>query len=62
MQSETIDLTDLRQRGDGITNVFARSGAMARFKEQADKSANFIDVDGLPYIGQVNNSQCKSSR
>ena len=53
MQSETIDLTELRQRGDGITNIFARSGAMARFKEQADKTANFVDSDGLPYIGQV---------
>jgi hypothetical protein len=53
MQSETIDLTELRQRGDGITNFFARSDAMARFKEQADKTANFVDSDGLPYIGQV---------
>lgn len=52
-KSETIDLTELRQRGDGVTNVFARSGAMARFKEQADKSANFIDIDGLPYVGQT---------
>ncbi|KAG0595858.1 hypothetical protein M758_UG204100 [Ceratodon purpureus] len=52
-KSETIDLTELRQRGDGITNVFARSGALARFKEQADKTANFVDSDGLPYIGQV---------
>ncbi|KAG0595859.1 hypothetical protein M758_UG204100 [Ceratodon purpureus] len=52
-KSETIDLTELRQRGDGITNVFARSGALARFKEQADKTANFVDSDGLPYIGQT---------
>lgn len=53
LQSETIDLTQLRQKGDGVSNIFSKPGASSRFKEQADKDAKFIDSDGLPYIGQV---------
>ncbi|CAK9217456.1 unnamed protein product [Sphagnum troendelagicum] len=52
-KSETIDLTHLRQKGDGIVNVFGRPAASSRFKETAEKDAKFIDSDGLPHIGQA---------
>lgn len=54
LQSETIDLTAIRQRGDGIISMFGKAGeSTGKFKEQADSKEKFIDRDGLPFIGQV---------
>lgn len=46
LQTETIDLNEEGSRADRSSKIFRRSAA--------DKSAHsLIDVDGLPYIGQV---------
>ena len=46
MQTETIDLTEEGSRSDRSQKEFKRSAL--------DRSADsLIDVDGLPYIGQV---------
>ncbi|GLJ25400.1 hypothetical protein SUGI_0486220 [Cryptomeria japonica] len=45
-QTETIDLTENRERHDRILKLFARSNKDASL-------SRFIDTDGLPYIGQI---------
>ncbi|BBN05770.1 DNA-directed RNA polymerase I subunit RPA2 [Marchantia polymorpha subsp. ruderalis] len=62
-KTETIDLTRMRRKGDGIVNVFARSDAAGGPKRGAPpvQNSNFVDTDGLPYIGQTlveNNPYC----
>ncbi|CAM6092481.1 unnamed protein product [Calypogeia fissa] len=51
-KTETIDLTKLRRKGDGIVNVFGRSDG-SKNGALATQYTNYIDVDGLPHIGQV---------
>jgi DNA-directed RNA polymerase I subunit RPA2 len=43
-KSKYIDLSDLKVRGQGITNRFASRGG---------KFAQTIDLDGLPHVGQL---------
>ena len=46
LQTDTIDLTDEGSRSDRAGKTFQRS--------KVDRSADsLIDVDGLPYLGQV---------
>ncbi|KAJ7532498.1 hypothetical protein O6H91_13G006400 [Diphasiastrum complanatum] len=53
-KSETVDLTEMRQRGDGIVNVFSRSdGQAGRRTVSGMDQTSFIDRDGLPHVGQV---------
>lgn len=54
-KTETIDLKPLRARGDAITTGFGRGPK--RVKRTPEKPGHekedFIDVDGLPHVGQV---------
>lgn len=55
-KTETIDLKPLRARGDAITTEFKRRAKTpSKGPPKKDDSApeNFIDVDGLPFVGQV---------
>lgn len=55
-KTETIDLKPLRARGDAITTEFRRGSKKARPAapgKSGDPIEKFIDVDGLPHVGQV---------
>lgn len=49
-KTETIDLTKMRQKGDGCINKFARAAPPPG--RSYNPEAKFLDSDGLPYIGQ----------
>lgn len=52
MQTETVDLTRLRRKGDGIVYQFKRAEDSRKVPYHSAKD-QFIDRDGLPFIGQV---------
>lgn len=55
VQTESIDLSDQKNRSGGSNRSFRRSAD--------DKSAHsHIDADGLPYVGQVNHCFLSSLR
>ena len=60
-KTETVDLKPLRAKGDAITTEFRKGPKRAKWagaeKDEQDPD-NYIDVDGLPYVGQVGRAVC----
>ncbi|GBG84447.1 hypothetical protein CBR_g38732 [Chara braunii] len=52
-KTEQIDLTSLHAKGDGINNVFGRADSRGgkAYAARSKNDANFVDEDGLPFIG-----------
>ncbi|KAI5063258.1 hypothetical protein GOP47_0021805, partial [Adiantum capillus-veneris] len=46
-KTETVELMKLNKKGDGLINKFARGTQSMHHSD-----AKFLDIDGLPYIGQ----------